>query len=103
MRNPATMKGIKSKIKKIIPFFINDTLDKYSDFYASDSPLDAKGFSAHHSACKSALAHMEALLKIARWSDEENYTAKQEDINWKNLAQNALMQDKQDFLDHEEE
>jgi len=27
---------------------------------------DAKAFAAHHAACKAALAHLEALLKLAR-------------------------------------
>ena len=104
MRTPTTIKGIKTKIKKIMPLFINETLDRYSDFYNSENPSDAKEFSAHHSACKSALAHIEALLKIARWSDEES-ECKTVEIDWKSMAANALsqMDCKQDFLDDDDE
>lgn len=29
----------------------------------------AKDFAAHHAACKAAIAHIELLLKFARWAD----------------------------------
>ena len=104
MKTPSTIKGIKAKIKKIMPFFINETLDRYSDFYNSGNPSDAKEFSAHHSACKSALAHIETLLKIARWSDDDG-GQKPLEIDWKSMAEAALnkMDTEQDFLSDEEE
>jgi hypothetical protein len=104
LKAPTTIKGIKAKIKKIMPFFINETLDRYSDFYNSENPSDAKEFSAHHSACKSALAHIETLLKIARWSDEK-HEHKTLEIDWKSMAENALnsLDKERDFLNNEEE
>jgi len=99
LKTPTTIKGIKAKIKKIMPFFINETLDRYSEFYNSENPSEAKDFSAHHSACKSALAHIEALLKIARWSSEESEHTTQ-NIDWKSMAEEALnkMDAERDFL-----
>lgn len=40
------------------------TVQSYQDFASRDAPDSAKEFGAHHSACKAALAHLEALLKL---------------------------------------
>ncbi|MGB0683693.1 MAG: hypothetical protein ACPGOV_13345 [Magnetovibrionaceae bacterium] len=36
----------------------------YQHFIGEPAPPDAKGFAAHHSAAKSALAHLEHLMKL---------------------------------------
>ncbi|WP_343868951.1 hypothetical protein [Caenispirillum bisanense] len=40
----------------------------YDAFSATAAPDDAKGFAAHHAACKAALAHVEVLVKLLRWA-----------------------------------
>lgn len=39
-------------------------LRTYQDFMAQVTADNAKDFTAHHTACKAALAHIEALLKL---------------------------------------
>ena len=41
----------------------------YQDFTAGEPPADAKGFAAWHAAAKAALAHVELLVKLARWAE----------------------------------
>lgn len=40
----------------------------YEGFASQPAPDDAKGFAAHHAACKAALAHVEVLVKLLRWA-----------------------------------
>lgn len=53
---------------------IDRALESYARFSALDIPDDAKGFAAHHAACKAAVAHIDALLRLSRWkgTDESN-------------------------------
>jgi len=55
------------------------TLNSYEQFSGMPLPEDAKSFAAYQSACKSALAHLDQLLKLGRWvengalpSEEDN-------------------------------
>ena len=50
-------------------------MQSYEDFSEQPVPEDAKGFTAHHNACKSAVVHAETLLKLARWTADEENTA----------------------------
>lgn len=59
----------RKSIATFLPDAIESTLCSYHEFSAGDVPNDAKGFSAHHSACKVAIAHIELLIKLARWAD----------------------------------
>lgn len=47
---------------------IDRALGSYARFSALDIPDDAKGFAAHHAACKAAVAHIDALLRLSRWT-----------------------------------
>lgn len=53
---------------------IHRALESYARFSAQDVPDDAKGFAAHHTACKAAVAHVDYLLRLSRWTgkDESN-------------------------------
>ena len=57
------------QIARFLPQAIGKTLESYHLFMGQDVPEDAKGFSAHHSAAKVAIAHIDLLLKLARWAD----------------------------------
>jgi hypothetical protein len=53
----------------------------YAQFAAQEAPCDAKGFAAHQTACKSALAHLEAGAKLMAWAeDAEAGDAKDDDL-----------------------
>ena len=60
------------QVASFLPAAIEKALASYHVFSDQDIPDDAKGFSAHHSACKVAIAHVELLLKLARWADVES-------------------------------
>lgn len=86
------LKTLKDKLKKYLPQKISEVITSYENFSEKQAPDDAKGFSAHHSACKAAVVHAETLLKLARWTEDENLetsaSTKQEDwlVDWLNEA-----------------
>ncbi len=67
-----TLKALKTRLRKTLPEKISEVIDSYENFSEQPVPDDAKGFSAHHSACKSAVIHAETLLKLAEWTDEKS-------------------------------
>ena len=70
-----TLKALKKCLKKILPEKVSQVLESYENFSEQPVPEDAKGFSAHHSACKSAVIHAETLLKLSKWTEDENNSA----------------------------
>lgn len=66
-----TLQSLKNNLKKSLPERISRVIKSYEDFSEQPAPIDAKGFSAHHTACKSAVIHAETLLKLARWTEDE--------------------------------
>ena len=66
-----TLQSLKNNLKKTLPQKISEVIKSYENFAEQPAPADAKGFSAHHSACKSAVVHAETLLKLARWTEDE--------------------------------
>lgn len=65
-----TLRALKTSLKKTLPAKISEVIASYEIFAGRPVPDDAKGFNAHHSACKSAVVHAETLLKLARWTEE---------------------------------
>jgi hypothetical protein len=57
------------QIASTLPRAIEKAIASYREFYNQDTPDTAKEFSAHHTACKAAIAHIELLLKLARWAE----------------------------------
>lgn len=76
-----TLTALKSKLRKTLPEKISKVIQSYEDFLEQEIPEDAKGFSAHHSACKSAVVHAETLLKLARWTEDNVTKHKEEEIS----------------------
>ena len=66
-----TLKSLKKNLQKTLPEKVSQVLESYETFSERPIPEDAKGFSAHHSACKSAVTHAETLLKLAKWTEGE--------------------------------
>ena len=61
---------MRRQIAQFLPEAILTAMKSYQNFCAvTDESEDAKGFSAHHSACKAAIAHIELLTKLAKWAD----------------------------------
>lgn len=66
-----TLQSLKDVLKKTLPQQISKVIKSYEVFSEQPIPEDAKGFGAHHNACKSAVIHAETLLKLARWTEDE--------------------------------
>ncbi|MAY68174.1 MAG: hypothetical protein CMM77_13745 [Rhodospirillaceae bacterium] len=48
---------------------LRKAISDYVAFAAQTAPDDAKGFAAHQSACKAALAHLDAGAKLLAWAE----------------------------------
>lgn len=69
-----TKNQIKEKTRLYLQVFLPEALSRalesYHRFSKREAPQDdAKEFSAHHTACKVAIAHIELLLKLAKWAE----------------------------------
>ncbi len=97
-----TLQSLKDTLKKTLPQKISEVIKSYEDFSEQQAPVDAKGFSAHHSACKSAVIHAETLLKLARWT-ENDLPSPAEDQTKDSSLQALLEEARQEENDFEEE
>lgn len=60
----------RAQIAAFLPDAIAKALTSYRRFIeAGQTETEAKLFAAHHAAGKAAVAHIELLLKLARWAD----------------------------------
>ncbi|WP_404383554.1 hypothetical protein [Caenispirillum salinarum] len=65
---PRDLDGLKAVLAVRLPARAAAAVADYEAFAAQAPPDDAKGFAAHHAACKAALAHVEAAVKLLRWA-----------------------------------
>ena len=65
--------ALRQRLKDALPERIGKAMTDYDAFHLGDPPADAKGFAAHHAACRAALAHIDMLTKLLVWAngDEE--------------------------------
>ncbi|MEO5373164.1 MAG: hypothetical protein H7840_02665 [Alphaproteobacteria bacterium] len=61
--------ALRRQLKGSLPKRIGKAVDSYDGFSTAPPPDDAKGFAAHHAACRAALAHVEMLVKLSRWAE----------------------------------
>lgn len=61
--------ALRQQLRGRLPARIQAAAATYERFTGDPPPEDAKGFSAWHGAAKAALAHMELLIKLARWAE----------------------------------
>ena len=92
---------IESETRRQIASFLPDAiiraLTSYHEFSKSNSEEDeCKRFAANHSAAKAAIAHIELLLKLARWADLPDPYA--EDHN-RQIALSAMIQEAREEVD----
>jgi len=66
MTKDGGLDALRNDLTDCFPRLLGVALDQYRAFAETEPPEDAKGFAAHQSACKAALAHVEALLKLRR-------------------------------------
>ncbi|EKV27065.1 hypothetical protein C882_1994 [Caenispirillum salinarum AK4] len=65
---PRDLDGLKGVLAARLPARAAAAVADYEAFAGQAPPDDAKGFAAHHAACKAALAHVEAAVKLLRWA-----------------------------------
>jgi hypothetical protein len=67
--SPSSLKSVTEiggeVLNKALPSAIRHALKNYRTMAFAEASEDAKTFQQHQAACKSALAHIEALLKLA--------------------------------------
>lgn len=68
MSGPADLPALKAALAARLPARAAAAVAEYEAFAQQPPPDDAKGFAAHHAACKAALAHVEVLVKLLRWA-----------------------------------
>lgn len=70
---PKIEQNTREAIAAFLPGAIAAALQSYSNFLeeqaTSEEQPDSKDFKAHHDACKVAIAHIELLVKLAKWAD----------------------------------
>ncbi|TAN78312.1 MAG: hypothetical protein EPN20_01030 [Magnetospirillum sp.] len=68
---PEDLAGLRQRLAGILPGRIHAAVAGYEEFTGTVPPADAKGFAAWHAAAKAALAHVDLLVKLARWAESE--------------------------------
>ncbi len=63
------MAGLRTQVLAMLPGLMGKAMTSYRRFAAAQQPKDPKGFATHHAACRAALAHMELLIRLARWAE----------------------------------
>lgn len=61
--------AIRRNVRRRLPKLLRKAIGDYVTFAALPPPEDAKGFAGHQAACKSALAHLDAGLKLLAWAE----------------------------------
>ena len=52
-----------------LPAALQTAMAAYHGFAATGIPNDPKAFASYHAGCRAALAHMESLVKLIRWTE----------------------------------
>ncbi len=68
---PLTSQEMREKIARNLPAAFDAAITSYNEFFNQTPTDDAKAFSAHHGACKAAIAHMQLLIKLADWVEND--------------------------------
>ncbi len=66
---------LRRRLAGTLPGRIAAAVEGYEAFALSPPPDDPKGFAAWHAAAKAALAHVDYLVKLARWAVGKEETA----------------------------
>lgn len=63
--------AMRGRIAADLPAAFETALKSYHAFYDQTPTDDAKSFNAHHTACKAAIAHLQLLIKLAAWVEND--------------------------------
>ena len=59
----------RDRIASFLPAALAAAMRSYQHFSEAEISEGPKEFTAHHTACKVAIAHIDLLIKLARWAD----------------------------------
>lgn len=59
----------RERVAIFLPDALARALNSYHAFSGENVPTDIKAFKEYHNACKVAIAHIDLLIKLARWAD----------------------------------
>lgn len=62
------LSALRARLAARLPEHAAAALAVYEDYIAGPPPADSKGFAAWNAAAKAALAHLDLLVKLARWA-----------------------------------
>jgi|GEM_PF-6809218 len=72
IRSDDTLEGLRRTVADLLPGAVARAAASYTAFIATDAVPDvAKEFKEHHAAGRTALAHIELMLRLARWAAAE--------------------------------
>ncbi len=63
-----SLDSLRTAIARLVPEAMERAVGSYRDFVTVEVPLEAKEFKDHHTAGRTALVHLESLLRLARWA-----------------------------------
>ena len=61
--------ALRATLRRRLPKLLRKAAGDYAAFAADPPPADAKSFAGHQAACKAALAHLDAGLKLLAWAE----------------------------------
>lgn len=60
-----TLEEVRKDLEGRLPGLIENAIQRYRNFIHLDPPGEPKNFAAYNSACRTALGHIDLLLKLA--------------------------------------
>jgi len=87
-------KQSRIEIAKALPDAFKRAMTSYRHFIAKEQTDNSENFKKHHDACKVAISHIELLIKLAKWVDEQT-----EGVDHSIMAQ--LIQSAQEVANYE--
>jgi len=95
----AGLDAIRRQLTGRLPSLIAKAAADHQELASAAAPSEARDFAAHQGACRAALAHMEQLIKMARWAEGSDFEARDGGDNSERLIAKA----KAAIKDHPEE
>lgn len=84
------MSNEDQQLKNFLIPFLKKALNSYQSFLSEDIPMDAKGFTAYHTACKAVLTHIALLAKLTDTPICKADSPQPDLLEWVNRAKSAV-------------
>lgn len=85
----AFVHDFRKQAQQTLPGALRRALSAYACFSADPPPDNKKEFIAYQAGCRAALAHLDLLLKLARWVDQETDLETDPDLDLDRLVREA--------------